>query len=439
MTSTPARVEDDTGGAPAQARDRSGEIAVALGLALGPAVAIGLARFAYGLLLPAMRTDLGWSFATAGAMNTANAVGYLAGALLAAPLARRLSARRMFLAGIAVTAVALLATAGTSNLTLLIALRLVAGISGAAVFIAGASLTAQLGAGAQPGRAALLLGIYFAGGGSGIVVSGLAVPPLLAAAGAGVGWRWGWVLLGGLAALALAASVPAARATREPASAPAGSGRWPARRLAVLLAAYGLFGAGYIAYITFIVAFLTAAGAGPGQISVFWVVLGAAAIGAGFGWGPALGRLRGGRGPATVLAVLTAGALLPLLSASAPAAYGSALLFGASFLAVVTAVTSTAHRSLPAHHWTPAIATLTIVFALGQCLGPVLAGVLADSASGIRAGLALSVGILAAGTLLALAQPHREPPPADAPAARLVNAPIPARQEPPIATEPQVP
>lgn len=139
-----------------------------------------------------------------------------------------------------------------------------------------------------------------------------------------------------------------------------------------------------------------------------------AAVGAGFAWGPALSRLRGGRGPATVLAVVTAGALLPLLSASAPATYGSALLFGASFLAVVTAVTATARRSLPPHHWTPAIATLTIAFALGQCLGPVLAGVLADSASGIRAGLTLSVGILAAATLLSLAQPHREPPPSDA-------------------------
>ena len=47
---------------------------------MGPAVALGLARFAYALLLPAMRADLSWSFADAGAMNTANAVGYLAGA-----------------------------------------------------------------------------------------------------------------------------------------------------------------------------------------------------------------------------------------------------------------------------------------------------------------------------------------------------------------------
>lgn len=179
-----ARVVDD-GGIGTQSSAGGRPRAVALGLALGPAVALGLARFAYALLLPAMRTDLGWSFATAGAMNTANALGYLAGALVAAPLARRLGAPRLFVAGMAVTAVALAATAGTGNLTLLILLRLVAGISGAAVFIAGAALAARLGSGARPGQAALLLGIYFAGGGFGIVVSGLAIPPLLAATSTG--------------------------------------------------------------------------------------------------------------------------------------------------------------------------------------------------------------------------------------------------------------
>ena len=57
---------------------------VVAGLAMAPAVAVGLARFAYALLLPPMRADLGWTYADAGTMNTANAAGYLAGALLAA-------------------------------------------------------------------------------------------------------------------------------------------------------------------------------------------------------------------------------------------------------------------------------------------------------------------------------------------------------------------
>ena len=57
----------------------------ALALGLAAAVSLGLARFANALLLPAMRADLHWSYFTAGAMNTVNAAGYLAGALLAPP------------------------------------------------------------------------------------------------------------------------------------------------------------------------------------------------------------------------------------------------------------------------------------------------------------------------------------------------------------------
>ena len=36
---------------------------LALALSMGAAISLGLARFAYGLLLPVMRTDLGWSYA----------------------------------------------------------------------------------------------------------------------------------------------------------------------------------------------------------------------------------------------------------------------------------------------------------------------------------------------------------------------------------------
>ena len=49
--------------------------ATALALALGAAVSLGLARFSYALLLPPMRAELGWSYLTAGAMNTVNAAG----------------------------------------------------------------------------------------------------------------------------------------------------------------------------------------------------------------------------------------------------------------------------------------------------------------------------------------------------------------------------
>jgi AraC-like DNA-binding protein len=57
---------------------------IALGLASGPLVALGFTRFAYALLLPPMHQDLHWSYAQAGSMNTANALGYILGAATAA-------------------------------------------------------------------------------------------------------------------------------------------------------------------------------------------------------------------------------------------------------------------------------------------------------------------------------------------------------------------
>ena len=53
--------------------DARSTLRVAAALALATAVSLGLARFSYGLLLPPMRADLGWSYALAGGMNTANA------------------------------------------------------------------------------------------------------------------------------------------------------------------------------------------------------------------------------------------------------------------------------------------------------------------------------------------------------------------------------
>ena len=80
-------------------------------LSLGAAVSLGITRFAYGLLLPIMRDDLDWTYTLAGAMNTANAVGYLLGALTAPMLLRRQGPARLMLWG-AVFATLFMAASG---------------------------------------------------------------------------------------------------------------------------------------------------------------------------------------------------------------------------------------------------------------------------------------------------------------------------------------
>lgn len=366
---------------------------VVAGLSLGPAAGLGLGRFAYALLLPAMREALGWSYAAAGELNAANAAGYLTGALLATTTARRMGVKQAFFLAMVITAIVITATGLTPSFAALMTLRWVAGVCGGIVFVLGGAMAAAAAADAGATRAPLILGLYFSGPGSGIAVSALAVPVLLDA----VGWRGGWLVLGALAAAALVAVIPSLLRAPLPATPTTVSANhaWSLRKIGIQLTAYGLFGAGYIAYATFIIAHLRSASQFSARdISLFWALLGCSAVAGVFAWGPVLARLRGGWGAVATMAVATVGAALPLASSASFAEFASAIVFGGSFLSTITAVTSLARRAAPPEAWTRAIAALTVAFGIGQCVGPILSGYLSDGPEGVRRGLQLSVGIL---------------------------------------------
>ncbi|MBK7470596.1 MAG: YbfB/YjiJ family MFS transporter [Betaproteobacteria bacterium] len=197
----------------------------AVWLSLGPAVSNGFARFAYALILPAMRADLHWSYTQAGSMNSVNALGYLAGSLVAFYTIAAVGARRLFIGGMYATAAALALSALVTGFDALALLRFAAGVSGAIVFIAGGALAAALFPD-EPRRAAAAIGIYFAGGGIGIVLPGVTLPWLFAYAGSQA-WPAAWLAMGAaglvisivctlLVGPAAAASAPIARAAAGP-------------------------------------------------------------------------------------------------------------------------------------------------------------------------------------------------------------------------------
>src|SRR6185369_808277 len=86
-------------------------------LSLAPAVSNAFARFAYALLLPAMRADLGLSYSQAGALNSANALGYLAGALFTARYVSRYGNRNLLCAGLIAAVAAVIGCGVTSDFT----------------------------------------------------------------------------------------------------------------------------------------------------------------------------------------------------------------------------------------------------------------------------------------------------------------------------------
>lgn len=387
--------------------ERAATLRTAAGLALAAAVSLGLARFSYALLLPPMRADLGWSYLTAGAMNTVNAAGYLLGALLAPRWLAQHDARTLLLAGSAATALLLAAHGLVLSEAALFALRLLSGVASAALFISGGLLAARLVAvssgGAPSGSAptsGLVLGIYYGGTGAGIIASAVIVPAITAWPLAHA-WQWAWLVLG---ATALLATAVIWRTTRRMAAPPKGGSAGAAfawRSFAFGLAAYFMFGLGYIGYMTFVVTLLREQGLASASIVAFYMLLGAGVIASSWLWAGLLQRFRGGESLCLLNALLAVATVLPVLSAHPVVVFASGALFGAVFLSLVASTTALVRHNLPPAAWPAGIAAFTIVFAAGQIVGPSAVGWLADGPGGLARGFGCSAAALALGSLLA--------------------------------------
>jgi predicted MFS family arabinose efflux permease len=375
------------------------KLGAALGLALAAAVSLGLARFAYALLLPAMRADLQWSYFTAGAMNAVNAAGYLAGALAMPALLARCDARRVLLAGGAGAALLLAAHALVHDDLLLYVLRAATGVASAASFVAGGVLAARLAQGSA--SSGLVLGLYYGGTGLGIVASALGLPPLLVDAAQ---WPLGWLVIGALAGFATAVTARTTRALHAPPQTAAQRAAFAWRPAGWALVGYAMFGLGYIGYMTFVITLLRDAGHGAGTVAAFYVLLGLGVVASSWLWAGLLQRMRGGQALALLNGLLAlATGLLALWPGQLALVFASGALFGAVFLSVVASTTAfVRHNALPAA-WPSGIAAFTIVFAFGQIVGPGLVGGVAD-AGGLARGFVLSAAVLALGALLAALQ-----------------------------------
>ena len=407
-------------------------IQLALVLALGAAVSLGVTRFSYALLLPPMRADLAWSYTLAGGMNTSNAVGYLLGAMTFPPLFKRYGAARVLLVG-ALWAFALMLATGffTSSAPLLLQ-RLLAGVVSAWMFVAGGLLAAQLGA-RQPTHSGLLLGIYYGGVGLGIALSSLLVPAVAHGLAAYFpkqthAWAWAWWALAVLcavaawlmylrrvdiAALVLSTSTTAATTPTNTASSNAVRTEsieaqspiaYRRRDFSFALLGYACFGAGYIGYMTFIIALLREQAASTLMVTVFYTLLGVAVMASSRLWAKLLDRYKGGQALALLDFLLGCAIIIPAITPWQPALIVSGVLFGAVFLSIVASTTALVRHNWPASHWPIGISAFTIAFAIGQIVGPTLVGYIADSAGGLTQGLLLSAITLWVGALLAWQQ-----------------------------------
>lgn len=322
-------------------------------------VDVSLARVAFGALVPSLRSDLGLDLVTIGTVSAANAVGYLVTSALSPWLGRFAGMRRLAIVAHVVAALGFAGVALAPNVVVLVAARALSGIGGGVGIVACLRLALDA---VEPRRRVFVSTLAWSGGGLGLILAALAQPWLHAA----TSWRVASAVCAALA-LAIALGAPAHEHRYDDAVATAAvrppSWRWQGS--AYVLAAYFLFGFGFLAYGTF-------ATLSPAHVTPFvrFMLIGVSAVAGSL----LVARVRHAeRAMATALVLGACGALLTL--GGSP--FGD-VLFGVGLTAIAGLATAILRERAGSAAALQAIAISTLVVGAGQIVGPLVAGAAAQ-------------------------------------------------------------
>jgi len=359
-------------------------------------IAMGIGRFSYTVILPYMQETFAFSRATAGFLATSNYLGYLVGALVAGRL--QLADKRIPFLQIALV-MSILTTAFmgfTDTIMVWYVLRFLSGVMSAFIFVVAASLVLdQL---ARKGKAHLS-GLFYSGVGMGIALSAIIVSPIHAI----FNWNGTWIALALFCIILFifiiifikpvtpSAQQKGSTAKASPKAPPAIWMKW-------LIIAYSLEGLGYIVTGTFIVSIAEESTSFHGDAAFVWFVVGVAAIPSCIVWSKLAQRYGYVRTLLISMLFQGLGIVLPAFATNTITLYISAFIFGATFMGITTVATTLARQISPVNSH-QILGYLTAGYALGQMIGPSLAGALANYTNSYQYALFGATAVIVVGAL----------------------------------------
>ncbi|MBK3494114.1 YbfB/YjiJ family MFS transporter [Viridibacillus sp. YIM B01967] len=357
-------------------------------------VAMGISRFALTPILPFMREDTGLSVETAGMLASANYVGYFIGALWAGFISQHPKAILGWCALINVLSI--FGMGLLDGLWVWLVLRLIAGITGGLMFVLTSSMLMDYLAGYLLTKWS---GYIFSGIGLGIALSGIFVPVLASS----FSWQEAWVGLGVLSVLCVLTTLflwrkltPYEQDKKAFVSEKIWKGFMP-----WIAIAYALEGLGYIVTGTFLVDIIHEIHDLRDYAAYSWVVVGIGAIPSAPVWIMLMSKYSPVRMISAAYVLQVIGIVLPIVSPSIFGVMASAFLFGMTFVGIVTMTTSYARQLFPTKS-ASVVSSLTTVYALGQIVGPLIAGKLASYYKSYDVALLFAGGVVAFALILML-------------------------------------
>ena len=357
---------------------------------------LGIARFAYTPLLPIMQQQAGLGLSHGGWLAAINYLGYLCGAIIASLISNLIIKDRLYRIGLIVAVLTTVGMGLTTNIWLWSLLRFFAGLSSAAGLLLGSGLI--LNWLIRHGYRSEL-GIHFSGLGLGIALCAIVVELL----SSNFNWSQQWFLLSLIGVLILIPAwvwLPAPDTSSLTLSGEELIDKPPSRIFSqLLMACYFCAGVGYVISATFIVAIVDQLPNLQGKGSWTFMVLGLAAAPACIFW-DLIARRYG-----TINALISAyllqilGILLPVIEPNLTMTMIGAILFGATFIGIVSLVLTMAGRFYPTR---PAkmMGKMTISYGVAQIIAPFITGLLAESSGSYSGGLYMAAAVMLLGTVL---------------------------------------
>lgn len=396
-----------------------GWVILAVGILI-VAASLGFGRFGYSMILPSMQKGLGLAHDQTGIIASANMFGYVLAVLFAGMLATRFGPRAVIALALLWTALTMAATALAGGLYSLVILRFLTGIGSAGGNI---SIMGLASSWFSQKRRGMACGFLVGGSGLAIAVTGWLIP-LLNEINPESGWRYGWLVLGGVILVigALSALFIRNHPGEKGIGPMGGVDALPAENdgqaeeqvlgiknilftkgVPVLTVIYFCFGFSYIIYAMFFVNYLVGE-RGLSQVATgsIWSLVGFLSIGSAIIWG-SLSDIIGRRRTLVIVFGLQAiSYLLPAGTSSVDFLWVSAIMYGLTAWSIPGIVASYCGDLLGPKNAPAALGLVTFFFGIGQVLGPASAGYIKELSQSFEGAFLLAAALALTGALLSV-------------------------------------
>ena len=364
-------------------------------------VVLAFARLSYGVILPFMREGLHLTYKEAGYLGTTTSLGYLSTIIFAGILASRWGSKRTILLGISLVTLGLAGLTFTSSFLVTFLFMLLLGIGTSFTYTPFISLLVAW----FPQKKGFVIGLTTSGAGIGILFAGIIVP-YLGSLNSEIGWRiaWGVFAVIGLSVVLLTLlfikNPPVELASEQNNRKESPKEIYKNPKVINVGFIYGIVGVTYIVQMIFIMSFMIESGINIKFAGQLMALNGILSIFSGPIWGFISDKI----GRRTSL-ILTMG--LTLFSMALPIFFTTVL--GFTLHIIILSCTSTGLFTLTQassmDHVRPidmplAFSYVTFYFAVGQFIGPTMAGWLIEDFGGFKSAFLFSSLCLVVGLML---------------------------------------